>query len=79
MKMQKPRKLEPELPRRVATGPSQWNVLMRKTLARAQLIGDRRSTALQQALREGTVEKTLRRMSIVCEADILREFPDPNT
>jgi len=52
---------------------------MRKALTRAQETGDPRVNSLQQALREGSVETTLRRMSIVCEADVLREFPDRNT
>lgn len=77
--MHKSRKLNPAPPKRGAAAPSQWNQLMRKALARAQEIGDSRVGSLQQALREGTVEKTLRRMSIVCEADIAREFPDRNT
>lgn len=77
--MQKPRKLNPAPPKRAASAPSQWNQLMRKALTRAQEVGDSRVASLQQALREGTVEKTLRKMSIVCEADIAREFPDRNT
>ncbi len=77
--MHKPRQLNPAPPKRTASAPSQWNQLLRKTLARAQATGDSRVGSLQQALREGTVEATLRRMSIVCDADILREFPDRNT
>jgi hypothetical protein len=77
--MHKPRKLTPAPLKRAASAPSQWNQLMRKALTRAQEVGDSRVGSLQQALREGTVEKTLRRMSIVCDADIAREFPDPKT
>lgn len=54
-------------------GATQWTVLLRKAIAKAQQTSDPRLTSLQAALRGGA-EKTLRRMSIICEADIDREF-----
>lgn len=56
-----------------------WDQLMRRTLAAAEARGDKRQEGLRKALREGKSEKLLRKLGIICEADIQREFPNPET
>lgn len=73
------RKLNPTPPKRGPMGRAQWVQLLRKAISKAQLVKDARQEALQAALLAGTAEPTLRKMSIICEADILREFPDSVT
>lgn len=77
--MMKSRKLNPNPPKRGAIGLNQWNLLLRKAVVRAQAANDPRVTALQQALGTGDAEKVLRRMSIICDADLAREFPVQST
>jgi len=55
--------------------PSQWQQLMRRVIQAAEKLKDPRVEALRASIRNGTNEAMLRRMSIVCEADIAREFP----
>lgn len=55
--------------------PVEWTALMKKAIARAEAVGDRRVENMKKALRRGGVEQKLRRMSIISEADIAREFP----
>lgn len=64
--------------KRGAMSPMQWTQLLRKALTRAELIGDPRVVALQAAM-TGNAEQTLRRLSVICEADLDREFPLPTT
>lgn len=54
-----------------------WANLMRRVLARAKKLRDRRVGGLERAAHNGQINQTLKRMGIICEADILREFPDP--
>lgn len=77
--MKKPRQLTNKPPRRDAGSPSQWQQLLRKAIFAAERAKDPRLASLQQALKERTAERTLRRMSIICEADISREFSTPTT
>ena len=74
--MKRVRKLDPSPTSRAAMGQTQWVQLLKKAITRAQLKGDSRLQVLQQALRAGTAEKSLRKMSIICDADLQREFPD---
>ena len=73
--MKRVRKLNPDPTPKAAQGQNQWVQLLKRAIARAQTKGDQRLDALRQALQTGTAEKVLRRMSIICDADIDREFP----
>jgi len=59
--------------------PHEWDGLMRKVMARAVQVQDRRLQGLQGVISRGETAKFLKKMGIICENDILREFPDPNT
>lgn len=68
---------KPERPQREPTTERAWRLLMQKVLARARQLQDRREKGLQAAINQGTIAQTLKRMGIICETDIMREFPDP--
>jgi hypothetical protein len=55
-----------------------WKQLLRKTIARAELTGDRRLEGLKCALVDGAAEKHLRRLGIIHDVDLTREFPVKN-
>lgn len=57
----------------------EWDNLMRKVLARATAQGDRRLQGLQGVISKGESAKFLRKLGIICEADIHREFPSKKT
>jgi hypothetical protein len=69
------RKSSPSQPSRLPVG-NQWILLLKKAIAMAQKTKDPRLGVLQQAMRTATAESVLRKMSIICEADLRREFPD---
>lgn len=77
--MNRVRKLEPAQASLAPVGQNQWNQLLRKALGAAELAKDPRLATLRQAMMSGTAEKTLRRMSLICEADLQREFPVSQT
>lgn len=77
--MKKPRQLNNKPPRRDAKSPSQWQQLLRKVIFAAERAKDPRLESLRKALPTGRAEQVLRRMSIICEADIAREFPAQTT
>jgi hypothetical protein len=54
-----------------------WIQLAQTAIARAEKTQDRRLTRLRDALSSGKAEGTLRQMGIICEADVIREFPVP--
>ncbi len=54
-----------------------WASLMRQVIARAETVGDRRVAGLKAALQGGESEALLRKLGIICENDVAREFPDP--
>ena len=54
-----------------------WVKLAQLAIARAEKIKDRRLEGLRASLTNGKVEKTLRQLGIICEADVEREFPNP--
>lgn len=64
---------------RLPKTPFEWDNLMRKVLARAKEQGDRRHQGLTGAIERGQSATVLRRMGIISEADILREFPGRKT
>ena len=53
-----------------------WHALMLQALSRAAKMGDRRLSGMQAALASGQTEAHLRKLGIICPADILREFPE---
>jgi hypothetical protein len=53
----------------------EWNALLKKSIARAEGLKDRRTEGLRAALSTNRSEVVLRRMGIITEKDILREFP----
>lgn len=55
-------------------GPRAWEQLMRTAIEKARLTGDRRLTGMEAALAKGQSEQVLRKFSIICEADLNREF-----
>lgn len=66
-----------ERPRREPATARDWHRLMQKVIARARQLKDRREPGLQSAINQGAIPQTLKRMGIICETDIRREFPDP--
>lgn len=55
--------------------PLEWERFMQKAITQAKTIGDqRRLRLMQKALQEGRSAQCLKRMSIICEADIQREL-----
>lgn len=72
----KPRKLNPNPVPRGARTQNDWRKLMIKVISRAQALKDPRLPMLQKAQQEGTQEACLRRMSIIGDNDLKREFPD---
>lgn len=71
------RHLKPKPKRREPSTPQEWITLMRRVISRAKKLRDRRAAGLEEAVRQRKTHQTLKRMGIICEADILREFPDP--
>jgi hypothetical protein len=51
-----------------------WNRFMRRVISRAEAVGDRRLPGLKQALAQDRSETLLRKLSLVSQADIDREF-----
>ena len=56
-----------------ATG---WTSLLSQAIKRAEAKGDIRLAGLKRAMVEGTAEKTLRKLSILTDVDLQREFSD---
>lgn len=57
------------------TTASGWNTLLSQAIKRAEVRGDNRLAGLKRAMVEGQAEKTLRRLGILTETDLQREFP----
>ena len=57
----------------------EWDHLMRRVIARATEQKDRRLAGLQGVISKGQTSKFLRKLGIICDNDILREFPDRKT
>jgi hypothetical protein len=66
-------------PKRGALSPMGWEMLMQKAIQRAEASQDRRLDGLKRAMKDGKSESFLRKLGIICEVDLLREFPDPTT
>ena len=52
-----------------------WNVLLREAITRAERQKDRRLEGFKRAMIEGKAEPILRRLGIICPADLDRELP----
>ena len=52
-----------------------WNKLLKAALQRAEANQDRRSEGIKRAMIDNKAEAHLRRLGIVCDADLTREFP----
>ena len=59
------------------TDPIGWNRLLQVVIARAISIGSPAVPGLQAALMQGKSETHLRRLGILSQTDIDREFPPP--
>ncbi len=59
---------------RVPQTSQAWGVLMNAVIRRLTQLG-RPTAAMQDAYANGRSEQTLRRMGIICQTDIDREFP----
>lgn len=64
-------------PTKAPQSPIEWDRLMKKVIDRATQLKDRRLAGLQGVIQQGRSAVFLRKMGIICENDILREFPDP--
>ena len=71
-------RVQPSVTKKPVT-PREWDDLLRKVMARATQVQDRRLQGLQGVIPKGESQKLLRKLGIVCENDILREFPGPKT
>lgn len=60
---------------RVAQTETDWIKLMQAAIQMAEKSQDKRIHGLRAALAIGQSERHLRQMSIVCPADLAREFP----
>jgi len=52
-----------------------WHRLLQQVIRRAEQLGDRQLPGLRRSLADGKAEKTLRRLGIIHDGDIEREFP----
>lgn len=59
--------------------PNEWDLLMRKAILRAEKANDSRLASLRTALQQGKSSATLKRMGIIGENDLNREFPTLET
>ena len=62
--------------KKMPTKPLEWTRLMQTVIKRADTVKDRRAGGLRKALATGKAEALLRRMGIISEIDLLREFPE---
>ena len=54
-----------------------WHKLMVAAIQQAEKVQDKRANSLRLALAQNKAEQQLRKMHIICPADILRVFPEP--
>ncbi len=58
------------------TGILGWNHLLSQAIRRAEKVGASRTAQLERALKDSQAEPTLRKLGILSETDIQREFPE---
>jgi hypothetical protein len=56
-----------------------WRALLQRAIRQGEKSNDRRVAGLRNALVTGDVEVHLRKLGIICQADIDREFPDKDS
>lgn len=66
-----------EGPKRGVLSPTGWDGLILKAIRLAEIQEDRRLEGLRRASEEGRSELFLRKLGIICDADLAREFPGP--
>jgi hypothetical protein len=59
--------------------PVDWERLAHQAIARAEQAGDPRAGAIRTALTQGRASQFLKRLGIIGEIDISREFPTRET
>jgi hypothetical protein len=59
--------------------PHEWLTLLKTAIAQAEQRGDPRLEGFRKGLEVGQAERVLRRLGIVCQADLRREFPELKT
>jgi hypothetical protein len=64
-----------QTPQREATSPIDWERLAGRAILQAELAKDSRASAIRNALASGNAERMLKRLGIIGEIDIQREFP----
>jgi hypothetical protein len=64
---------------KMVSSPADWERLARQAIAQAELAGDSRAQAIRNAIQAGVADKVLKRMGIIGETDIRREFPTRET
>lgn len=70
-----PRRLNPLPKKRGVNTAHEWNRLLRSAIRMAKTAGDsRRLRTLETALQQGSARMCLKRMGIISEADLQREF-----
>jgi hypothetical protein len=71
------RLMNPKAPKREPVSPLDWERLLRKAIERAQKTKDSRLVMLQTALSQKRGRNVLKKLGIICDADLTREFPEP--
>lgn len=61
------------------SAPVAWESLARKAIERANRAGDSRVRMLEAALASGKAPQVLKRLGIIGESDLSREFPIKGT
>jgi len=56
-----------------------WAQLAKAAIERAKASKDKREHSIRLAVQKGQVESLLRKWGIICEADLIREFPPLKT
>lgn len=65
--------LQAQAPKTVS--PVDWERLASKAILRAERAGDSRAQAIKHAVSQGQADRILKRMGIIGETDLVREFP----
>ena len=63
-------------PQKAPTKQTEWARLMQRAIGRAEKAKDRRLAGLRKAQADGKSEALLRRLGIISEEDLSREFPE---
>jgi hypothetical protein len=72
-------RLKQEKAQKGAASPQEWRELARKAQAAAERNQDKRALGIKAAIEQNRIPQVLRAMHVICENDILREFPASST